>query len=431
MYPSTGESVPAAGQGLDSTVLHVDMDAFFVSVELLDAPGLRGIPVIVGSESNRSVVLSASYEARDYGVRSAMPMATARRLCPQAVIVEPHQDKYRQASTRVMAIFSEITDLVEPLSVDEAFIDVRGATRRLGSPRDIGEMIRRRVAAELGMTASVGIASSKFVAKIASTRAKPDGLLVIPRNETVAYLHSLPVSALWGVGAKTQQSLSRLGISTIADVASTPVGALRRALGSAGEHVHRLSWGVDERAVTPIREEKSIGAEETFGDDVASDEALRAELLRLAHRTASRLRSAGVKCRTVSIKIRYSDFSTLTRSKTLVEPVDSAHLMYSAAASLLTALGNRPMSVRLIGLRAESLENSADSMDQLTIDGRDDNWRAAEEALDRINSKYGQDNLQPARLLSRDRPGRAGPAGPGSAGLSGGEGHEGPRDSDE
>ncbi|HET7415385.1 MAG TPA: DNA polymerase IV [Arthrobacter sp.] len=421
MYPSTGDPNPAAGQHLDCTILHVDMDAFFVSVELLDAPHLRGIPVVVGSESNRSVVLSASYEARAYGVGSAMPMATARRLCPQAVIVEPHQRKYREVSKRVMAIFSEITDLVEPLSVDEAFLDVKGAIRRLGPPQEIGELIRRRVVAELGITASVGIAGSKFVAKIASTRAKPDGLLLIPREETVPYLHSLPVSALWGVGAKTQQSLSRLGISTIADVAATPVAALKRTLGAAGEHVYRLAWGIDERAVTPVRAEKSIGAEETFGDDVASDSALQRELLRLAHRTASRLRLAELKCRTVSIKVRYSDFTTLTRSKTLVEPVDSAQLMYSAAASLLASLGARPMSVRLIGLRAESLEDASGSMDQLTIDRRDDNWRAAEAALDRINLKYGQDNLQPARLLPKESRSRIRPvAGPGS-GQTGGE----------
>lgn len=424
MYPSTGARNPEAGQNLDCTILHVDMDAFFVSVEQLDAPHLRGIPVIVGSESNRSVVLSASYEARAYGVRSAMPMAAARRLCPQALIVEPHQNKYRQASTRIMSIFSEITDLVEPLSVDEAFLDVKGAIRRLGSPEEIGQLIRRRVAGELGITASVGIAGSKFVAKIASTRAKPDGLLLIPANETVPYLHSLPVSALWGVGAKTQQSLSRLGISSIADVAATPVAALKRTLGAVGEHVYRLAWGIDERAVTPVREEKSIGAEETFGEDVASDSALQTELLRLAHRTASRLRSAGLKCRTVSIKVRYSDFSTLTRSKTLVEPLDSAQLMYAAATALLSSLGKRPMSVRLIGLRAESLEEAAGSMDQMSIDGRDDNWRAAEATLDRINRKYGHDNLQPARLLRKERQGRNGSVeGPGSS-HSGSEAHQ-------
>lgn len=402
MLPSEAGPGGSAPQNLDCTILHVDMDAFFVSVELLDAPQFRGVPVIVGSESSRSVVLSGSYEARAYGVHSAMPMAVARRLCPHAVIIEPHQEKYRDVSQRVMEIFAEVTDLVEPLSVDEAFLDVKGAIRRLGPPEEIGQLIRRRVETDLGITASVGVASSKFVAKIASTRAKPDGLLVIPKAETVPYLHSLPVSALWGVGAKTQQALARLGISTIEDVAQTPPSTLKRALGATGEHVYRLAWGQDDRAVTPIRVEKSIGAEETFVTDVDSEQVLRTELLRLAHRTASRLRSGGIVCRTVAIKVRYSDFSTLTRSKTLPEPVNSAQLIYAAAASLLTALGPRAMSVRLIGLRAESLEEDAGTMNQLTIDRRDDNWRAAEAALDRVNRKYGQDNIRPARLLPRD-----------------------------
>lgn len=301
---SSGGSGDPVPQNPDCTILHVDMDAFFVSVELLDSPRLKGVPVIVGSTATRSVVLSGSYEARAFGVKSAMPMAVARRLCPHAVIIEPHQEKYRQMSQRVMDIFDQITDLVEPLSVDEAFLDVRGAVRRLGSPESIGHLIRSRVEAELGITASVGIASSKFVAKIASTRAKPDGLLLIPKAETLHYLHSLPVSALWGVGAKTQQALARLGISTIADVAQTPATTLKRALGAAGEHVYRLAWGQDERPVTPVRVEKSIGAEETFADDVEADQVLRTELLRMAHRTAFRLRTAGLTCRTVSIKIR-------------------------------------------------------------------------------------------------------------------------------
>ncbi len=379
------------------------MDAFFVSVELLDAPHFRGVPVIVGSDSSRSVVLSGSYEARAFGIKSAMPMAVARRLCPQAVIIEPHQDKYRQMSGRVMEIFAQVTDLVEPLSVDEAFLDVKGAIRRLGPPEEIGQLIRQRVESELGITASVGIASSKFVAKIASTRAKPDGLLVIPKDETLPYLHSLPVSALWGVGAKTGQALARLGISTIGDVAQTPAATLKRALGATGEHVDQLAWGHDDRPVTPVRVEKSIGAEETFDVDIDSDQVLRTELLRLSHRTASRLRVAGLQTRSVSIKIRYADFSTLTRYKKLPEPSDGAQLIYAAAESLLTALGPRPMSVRLVGMRAESLEESNGGADQLTIDRRDDNWRAAEAALDKVNRKYGQDNVQPARLLPRGR----------------------------
>ena len=234
-------------------IMHVDMDAFFVTVELRTRPELRGKPVIVGYPADRSVVLSASYEARKFGVKSAMPMVIAARMCPRAVIIEPRHKLYYEVSAQLMGIFESVTDLVEPLSVDEAFLDVGGAIRRLGPPRDIGELIRRRVAAELGITASVGIAASKFVAKIASTRCKPDGLLLIGPEETVPYLHSLPVGALWGVGAKTAEVLARMGIRTVADLAATPLHTLKRTLGATGEHVYRLSWGIDPRPVTPVR----------------------------------------------------------------------------------------------------------------------------------------------------------------------------------
>src|SRR6478735_3265003 len=275
------------------------MDAFFVSVELRTRPELKGRPVIVGYPGERSVVLSASYEARKFGVKSAMPMALAARMCPAAVIIEPRHKLYYEVSGQIMAIFGSITDLVEPLSVDEAFLDVGGAIRRLGPPREIGALIRRRVSAELGFTASVGIAASKFVAKIASTRCKPDGLLLIGPDETVPYLHTLPVGALWGVGAKTVEVLARMGIRTVADVAATPVSSLKKVLGATGEHVHQLAWGIDPRPVTPVRLEKSIGAEETFAVDTDDDALLHRELLRLSHRTAERLRSAGMHARTV------------------------------------------------------------------------------------------------------------------------------------
>ena len=383
--------------------MHVDMDAFYVAVELLRRPELTGKPVIVGGLGGRSVVLSASYEARRFGVRSAMPMASARRLCPQARILEPHQDVYRQVSSRIMAIFESITPLVEPLSVDEAFLDIAGSMRRLGPPRRIGELVRTRVAQELGITASVGIASTKFVAKIASTKSKPNGLLLVPRDETISFLHALDVSALWGVGAKTREALARVGINTVSDVAHTPPAVLQRLLGATGRHVYDLSWGRDARAVTPVRVEKSIGAEETFARDVDEDEVLETELLRLAHRTAARMRAAGLQGRSVSLKLRYADFSTLTRSLTLTEPVDSAQLLYEAVRGLLAGLGRRPMSVRLIGLRAENLEPAGGAGQQLTLDGRDDNWRSAEDALDRINRRFGESGIMPARLLGREK----------------------------
>lgn len=382
-----------------SSIMHVDMDAFFVAVELRTRPELRGKPVIVGYPADRSVVLSASYEARAFGVKSAMPMVIAARMCPKGVIVEPRHKLYYEVSAQLMTIFESITELVEPLSVDEAFLDVGGAIRRLGAPREIGELIRRRVASELGITASVGIAASKFVAKIASTRCKPDGLLLIGPEETVPYLHSLPVGALWGVGAKTADVLARMGIRTVADVAATPPASLKKVLGATGEHVYRLSWGIDPRPVTPTRLEKSIGAEETFAVDTADDTILHRELLRLSHRTAERLRSSGMVARTVALKLRYADFSTITRSRTVHTPVDSAQLIYAVAVQLLESLGERAMTVRLVGIRAEQLEDAAQTSLQLSLDRRDDNWRAAEQALDRVSRKFGNKSVLPARLL--------------------------------
>ena len=385
--------------GRRTCIMHVDMDAFFVSVELRTRPELRGKPVIVGFPGERSVVLSGSYEARAFGVKSAMPMAVAMRMCPQAVVIEPRHKLYYEVSGQLMGIFESITGLVEPLSVDEAFLDVTGAIRRLGPPRGIGELVRRRVAAELGITASVGIAETKFVAKIASTRCKPDGLLMIGPDETVPYLHSLPVGALWGVGAKTGEVLAKMGIRTVADVAATPVSSLKRVLGAAGEHVHRLASGIDPRPVTPVRLEKSIGAEETFATDTTDDGLLRRELLRLSHRTAGRLRGSGMVARTVALKLRFADFSTITRSRTLQTPVDSAQLIYGVALQLLESLGPRAMAVRLVGVRAEQLEEAARTSLQLSIDRRDENWRAAEQALDLVTRKFGNQSVLPARLM--------------------------------
>ncbi|MFE4197306.1 DNA polymerase IV [Paenarthrobacter sp. NPDC056912] len=387
-----------------TSILHVDMDAFFVSVELRSRRDLVGKPVIVGFPAERSVVLSASYEARAMGVKSAMPMAIAMRMCPSAVVINPRHALYYEVSSQLMEIFGSITDLVEPLSVDEAFLDVGGAIRRLGSPLDIGHLIRQRVQSELGITASVGIAGTKFVAKIASTRCKPDGILQIDAADTIAYLHSLPVNALWGVGGKTADVLARLGIRTVADVAATPLASLKKVLGASGEHVHRLSMGVDPRPVTPTRLEKSIGAEETFSTDTADQALLHRELLRLSHRTAARLRASGMLARTVALKLRYADFSTVTRSRTVQTPVDSAQLIYQVAVQLMESLGPRSMNVRLVGVRAEQLEPAGQTSMQLSLDRRDDNWRAAEQALDRVSERFGSKTLLPARLLEPGKP---------------------------
>lgn len=381
------------------TIMHVDMDAFFVTVELRERPDLVGKKVIVGHPLGRSVVLSASYEARAVGVRSAMPMATALRLCPTAVVIEPRHQLYYQVSAQVMEVFNSITDTVEQLSVDEAFLDIRGALRRLGTPLEIGALIRSRISAEIGITASVGIAASKFVAKVASTRCKPNGMLLIEKEGTVAYLHTLPVEALWGVGVKTREVLARLGIFTVADVAATPVASLQKALGSTGPALHALSWGIDPRPVSTVRAEKSVGAEETFAQDTDDDEILTRELLRLSHRVAARLRLANLSGRTLALKIKYTDFSTITRSKTLGAGTDSAAQIYAGAVALLRALGTRPQSVRLIGVRMDQLESVDSAPLQFSLDPREDNSRSTEVVGDAIAARFGSAKIVPARLL--------------------------------
>lgn len=395
---------PGACVGQAPSILHVDMDAFFVSVEQREEPSLRGRPVIVGFREGRSVVLSASYEARRFGVRSAMPMALALRRCPGAVIRLPRHMLYREVSAQIMAIFRSITDQVEQLSVDEAFLDLAGTVRRLGSPLHTARAVRAQIAQELGITASVGLAESKFVAKIASTQAKPDGLLVIPAEETEAFLHTLPAQALWGVGAKTLAVLEGLGIYRVEQIAHTPVGLLRRLLGVTGEQLHRLAWGIDPRPVVPVRQEKSIGAEETFAQDTRDDTLLRRELLRLAHRTGERLRASGQLARIVTLKLRYADFSLISRSRTLPAPVDSAQVLYREVVALLVALGQRPQAVRLIGVRAEGLEVAAQSAIQLSLERQDEKWRDAEAAMDEVRRKYRRSaaTVRPARLVERD-----------------------------
>jgi DNA polymerase-4 len=393
------------GDDTGCPVLHVDMDAFYASVELRSRPDLVGTPVIVGGLGSRSVVLSATYEARTFGVHSAMPMMRARRLCPQATVLEPHHAAYAESSRGVMEIFRSITPLVEPLALDEAFLDVGGARRRLGSAGRIGELIRARVADEQGITCSVGVASTKFVAKLASGRAKPDGLLVVPRDGVIAFLHPLPVGALWGVGERTEEALGRLGLRTIADIANTPEPTLRRALGhAAGTHLHALSWGRDDRGVVPDEPDRSIGAEETFARDVDDPAVIRRELLRLAERTATRLRSAGHVGRTISIKVRYADFTTITRSRTLTEPTDVARVVYETARGLYEALGQQRARIRLVGVRVEGLTDTAGTPRQLALGGAGEQWRSAEQAADRAAARFGEGAVRPAALVDRSGP---------------------------
>jgi DNA polymerase-4 len=388
------------GDDTGCRVLHVDMDAFYASVELRRRPELAGRPLVVGGTGSRAVVLAATYEARAFGVHSAMPMMRARRLCPQAVVIPPEHGAYAEASRGVMEVFRAITPLVEPLALDEAFLDVTGAIRRLGSPRQIGELIRARIADEQRLPCSVGVASTKFIAKLASARAKPDGLLVVPADDVVTFLHPLPVGALWGVGERTEETLHRLGLRTIGDIAHTPESTLVRALGrAAGAQLRALSWGRDERAVVPHEPDRSIGAEETFPRDVDDPALVLRELLRLAERTAARLRATHQVGRTVSVKIRFADFTTITRARTLREPTDVARVIYETARGLYDALGLQRARLRLVGVRVEGLGAALSTPRQLALAGGEEEWRAAEQAVDRATARFGAGAVRPATLV--------------------------------
>ncbi|MGN8025978.1 DNA polymerase IV [Microbacterium sp. 22242] len=377
-------------------ILHVDMDAFYAAVEVLHDPTLRGLPLIIGAPDGRSVVSSASYEARRYGVRSAMPVSQALRLCPTARIVPPDFMRYREVSRKVMDIFEQVTPLVEPLSIDEAFLDVRGVRRLWGSPARIGAMIRARVQDEVGITCSVGAAATKHVAKMASTMAKPDGLLVVPEADTLDFLATKPVRAMWGVGPKTAESLESRGIRLIGDIRSTPQSALERAVGPAlAARLKELALGRDPRGVETARVEKSVGHEETFDVDVTDPEMLRSELLRLADRVAARLRRAGWETSTVAIKIRFSDFTTVTRSQTLPEPTSVGQRIGEVARGLFDAI-DRKDPVRLVGVRAERLSDAGGA---LGLWDDDADWRRVEGALDSAQERFGSAMITRARHL--------------------------------
>ena len=396
------------------TVLHVDMDAFYASVSLLEHPELVGRPVIVGGSGSRGVVLSATYEARRFGVHAAMPMSRARRMCPTATILPPDFDAYQAASRGVMAVFADVTPLVEPLSLDEAFLDVSGALRRLGSPARIGQLIRDRVADEQRITCSVGVAASKFVAKLASSMAKPDGLIVVPPETVVSFLHPLPVGALWGVGDKTEETLHRLGLRTVGDIAHVPRDTLLRALGQAsGAHLHELAWGRDPRRVVPMVEDRSIGHEETFSRDVDDPEVVRRTLLKLSERAAARLRSHGQVARTVSIKVRFADFTTITRSKTLRDATDVGREVYATAKGLYDALGLQRARLRLVGVRLEGLVDVEQAPRQLLLDERPQGWREADRAVDAASARFGAGVVRPASLVPDHGPDRSREPNPG------------------
>ena len=382
-----------------ATILHVDMDAFYASVAERDDPSLRGKAVVVGAGA-RGVVLSANYAARKYGIRAAMPVGRAKRMAPHAIFVTPDHSRYSEVSAKVMEIFDSFTPLVEPISLDEAFLDVTGARKLLGTGREIAVEIRRQVEASEGITCSVGIAPSKFIAKLASGHCKPNGILEIPADRILNFLHPLPVNAIWGVGPKTAETLERLGLRTVADIANLPRATLIRALGQAsGASLYELAWGRDYRDVTPNEPDKSISAAETFAQDLDDPEEILQEFLRLTEKAAARLRENGYYAKTISIKVRFADFSTISRSKTLPLPIDSTHEIYEIAKSLYLALNLDRARLRLVGISLDNLSEAAP--EQLLLGAREKGWREADTAIDRAKLRFGGGSVRPGRLIRK------------------------------
>ena len=388
---------------VDEPILHVDMDAFYASVEVRKDPSLAGRPVLVGGMGGRGVVASASYEARTFGVRSAMPMAKALRLCPQAAILPPDFDMYQQVSADLRDIFLSVTPLVEPLALDEAFLDISGSVRLFGPPEAIGALLRRRVREELGLPCSVGVAPNKFLAKLCSGKAKPDGLLHLRRAEVDAFLAPLPVRDLWGVGEQTAAKLDRYAIRTVADVRATAEQTLIRLLGPASaRQIGSLAVGRDERTVVPHEAAKGMSAEETFEHDVDDLDLLRRELLRLAEKVARRLRKGKVAGRTVTLKLRYANFETVTRSRTLLAPVADATELHREAVALFDALRLERVRVRLIGVGMTNLvPDSASRQLSLTTDDR---WSRLERAADVARDRFGGEAVTRGALLDGAAP---------------------------
>ena len=393
----------------ETPILHVDMDAFYASVATRDRPDLQQVPVIVGG-GHRGVVLSANYLAREHGVRSGMPSARARRLCPQAVTISPDHEVFGTVSAAVVETFRRVTPLVEVVSLDEAFLDVRGSVRRWGPPEQIAEDLRATIHDEQGITCSVGVAASVSVAKLASRRAKPDGVLVVPPGRVTTFLHPLDVGELYGVGEKTRAMLHRLGLVTVGDVAHTPLRTLQRAVGHAlGQHLHELAWGLDRREVVARRApafglgggdpDKSMGAQETFGRDVDDREVVLRELLALTAKVAHRMRVAGVAGRTVTLTVRFADFTTLTRSRTREEATDVTQEIYRTAVGLYDALGLQRARLRLVGVRVEGLVPRSTVHHQQVLGEREHGWPEADRAVDRATRRFGSAAVRPASLL--------------------------------
>ena len=387
-------------------ILHVDMDAFYASVEVIKDPSLKGRALIVGGQGARGVVTSASYEAREFGVTSAMPIVRARRLCPHAVFLSNDFDAYMDYSRRIRHVFESVTPLVEPLSLDEAFLDVSGSVKLFGDPPSIGHLIKQRIEA-LGLTCTVGVAPNKFLAKLASTRAKPDGFLVIDPDHVLDFLHPLPITALWGVGEQTGEALRRLGLKTVGDVAHLSRRTLERGIGEAlGHHLHNLANGIDDRDVIPHEPAKSVGSEETFSHDIDSNEVVLKELLRLADRTAMRLRSKDLCGRTVTIKVRFSNFKTITRSRTLPVEIDTPFEIYDTARELYLKLDPDRPRIRLLGVSVSGVAPGPPKrqLDLIAAEGPStERWDQAAKAIDHIRDRFGDRAVTQATLLEEPK----------------------------
>jgi DNA polymerase-4 len=382
-------------------ILHADLDAFYASVEVVKDPSLAGRPLVVGGAGPRGVVMSASYEARAYGIRNAMPAVRARRLCPDAVFVPPDFESYQAHSNRFREVLLGVTPLVEPIALDEAFLDVAGAVLLFGEPTAIGERVRAAVREAVGVSCSVGVGPTKLVAKLASRGAKPDGLLAVRAGEVDAFLDPLPARALWGVGEKTMQVLSRVGVKTVGDLSRMPPVVLGRLLGEQhARDLHDLATGRDDRPVVPYEPPKSVSHEETFDRDLDDERELLRELLALSQRVGARLRQDGYRARTVTLKVRLANFTTLTRSRTIDPPTDVAADLYRLASDLFRALPGTRRRVRLLGVAATGL--SAAGEEQLAL-LRGERWGEVERAMDRIDRRFGRGSAMPATLLERGR----------------------------
>lgn len=385
------------------SIIHLDMDAFYASVEILDNPALRGLPVVVGGDCNRGVVCAASYEARKFGVHSALPMLTARKLCPQGVFLPVRMARYQEISRRIMEIFHRFTPQVEPLSLDEAFLDVTASQRLMGTAEDIAIQIRTQVRDTTGLTVSAGVGTSKLVAKIASDLNKPDGLTIVPPGQEEVFLAPLPISRLWGVGKITREALALIGVRTIGDLSRIPLPILTAKFGKAGLMMQESAQGIDLRPVEPRQETKSIGNEETFAEDVRDRKRIEQELLALCIKVGKRARSHGLVGRTVTIKVKYRDFVQVTRSLTLPEPVADDRSLYQTGRMLLekTEITLRP--IRLLGITLSNLA-PAGSVGQMTLFG---NGRSKEKdcrlykAIDTISDLYGCGSIVPATLVEK------------------------------